>query len=385
MITFGQIQELVNFRSEDMPVVSVYLNTDLRQLTPDAIRLHLKDMIQERKKEILNGHFTHQQEESLKADFHKLQRFISEEKLPDKTRGLVIFSCSARNFWQVYRLPQRVKDALIIDPDLYVRPLMAVLNQYHRLAFVLVDRRHAQVFELYMGEIVDHSEQLSDDVPGKVRFAGWYGLEEKRVMRHIEDHIHRHYKRVANFIWNLYNKQHIDYFILGGHPQELPEFEHHLHRYVVDRIIERVDTAPYAWDVNKIKQTALEIEQRFMFQRLNKMVETLITDAKKGEKAVLGMDAVLNAANMGNIRLLMIEEDRVLPGYECFSCGYLSPKEKTCPICGTPMEQMDDLFDEIIENTVNFNGDYYQVPKGTPLSEYSGIGAFTRFKLEEIQ
>ncbi len=383
MVTYGQIQELVNFKSEDVPVVSVYLNTDLRQLTPDEIRLHLKDMIQERKKEVLNQQLTHQQEESLKQDFNKLLTFIEEEKIPEKTRGMVIFSCSAKNFWQVYRLPQRVKDALIVDPDAYVRPLMAILNQYHRLAFVLVDRRRAQVFELYMGEILDRSDQLSDDVPGKVRFAGWYGLEEKRVMRHIEDHIHRHYKRVADFIWTLYNQQHIDYFILGGHPHELPDFEHHLHRYIYDRIIERVDTAPFAWDVNKIKQTALEIEQKFMFERLSKMIDVLITDAQKGEKAVLGLDAVLNAANMGNIRLLMIEEDRVLPGYECFNCGYLSRTETTCPVCGTPMEKMDDLYDEIVENTVNFNGDYYQVPKGISLAEYGGVGAFTRFKLEE--
>jgi peptide chain release factor subunit 1 len=39
-----------------------------------------------------------------------------------------------------------------------------------------------------MGEIEEQTEIL-DDVPPKVRGAGWYGLSEKRIERHVEDHL----------------------------------------------------------------------------------------------------------------------------------------------------------------------------------------------------
>ncbi len=380
MVTFQQIQELVNFRSEAFPVVSAYLNTDLRRVSKDQIRITLKAMIKARQEELRDHPLNHRQEASVKEDFKKLEAFVTTELFPEENRGYVVFSCSGEDFWQVYPIPQRVKNALIVDPDIYIRPLLAILNQFHRFAFVVVDQRRVQVFEMYMGKIEEYTHLISPAVPGKVRYAGWYGLEEKRVHRHIEHHVQEHYKRVSNILFQLMNRHQWDYFILGGQSHELPRFEKHLHRYIVDRIVKRVDMEPFSWDVNRIKKEVLDTEQRFMRKRWEKMIGWLITEAKKDHKAALGLKSVLQAANMGNIRLLMIEEDRGLPGYECFECGYLAIRNTVCPICGTPMQRMDDLFDEIIENTVNFNGDYYQVPSGTMLSEYGGIGAFLRFE-----
>ncbi len=383
MVTFQQIQELVNFRSEVFPVVSVYLNTDFRRVTKDQMRIILKDLMKARDQELRAQALTHQQQTSLREDFKKLEYFVTNELFPEEHRGYAIFSCSGKNFWQVYPLPQRVKNALIVDPDIYVRPLLAILNQFHRFAFVIVDQRRAQLFEMYMGKIEEYSHLISPDVPGKVRYAGWYGLEEKRVHRHIEQHVQEHYKRVSNFLFQLMNRHKWDYFILGGKQHELPRFEKHLHRYILDRIIDRVEVEPFSWNVHRIKNRALEIELRFVRQRMEKMIDLLITDAKKDHKAALGLESVLQAANMGNIRLLMIEDDRVLSGYECFRCGFLAIRNTICPVCGATMQPMDDLFDEIVENTVNFNGDYYQVPRGTLLGEYGGIGAFLRFELPE--
>ena len=379
MITTQQISDLLNYKSTDYPVVSFYINTDLRHTTIDKIRIVAKDLIKSRRDEIEKSELGHDQKEALKKDFEKILDYVNNLIVQGNQRGLAIFSNRGGQFWQTFTMPQKTKNAIIVDPDPYVRPLLSILNQYHRFCFAIVDRRKAEVYEYYMGEIMDITELFSADVPGKVRIAGWYGLEEKRVMRHIDHHAQEHFKRVANFLFQLHSVRNFDYFILGGQSEYLPEFERHLHPYVADRICERIDTTPHAWDINKIKSVIQETESRLNNERYNQMVDELITDAGKGNRAVTGLDAVLKAANIGNIRLLLIEEDVVLPGRECFSCGYLSRDEEVCPVCGAKTEPMDDLFDEIVENTVNYNGSFYQIPKGTKLSEHGGIGAFLRF------
>jgi len=382
MVTQDQLNQLLNFRSDGFPVISLYLNTDLRHTTLPEIRLITKDLLKEREADIANSILSHEHRESLKKDFKQILEFVENQLNPGGNRGQVIFACSGKNFWQVYPLPQRVKNALIIDPDFYIRPLMAILHQYNKYGLILVDRRRAQIFETYMGEIADYSHLITEDVPAKVRIAGWYGLEEKRVMRHIDFHIHQHLKKVINLISFLHSRDNLDYFIIGAPPDILPEFENHLPRYIQERIIERIHTEPFAWDINKIKQTALEIEQKFTFQRLNKMVDLLVTDAHKKERATLGLEKVLKAANMGNIRVLLIQENATFPGRECFNCGYLTINEENCPVCGHKTEPMADLYDEIVENTVHFNGEFYQVPKGTQLDQYEGIGAYLRANVE---
>lgn len=383
MVTAGQVNHLIGFKSKDFPVVSLYLNTDLRHTTLPAIRIAAKDLIKQREKELEEQTLSHSQKESLKNDFSKILTFVEEELSPDIFRGHAIFSCSGENFWQVYPLPQKVKNALIIDPDTYVRPLIAILNQYRRFCLLFVDRRRARLFEYFMGQISPLPEVDDREVPSRVRLAGWYGLEEKRVVRHIDYHVHLHYKRVADILFRLHTRQKFDYFVLGGKPEVLSDFERHLHRYIQDRIVERVDMEPPSPEINPIRELAMSVEQRVMRDRLSRMVDELITDAGKKNRAVLGLENVLKAANMGNIRMLMIEEDAVFPGRECFSCGYLSRQAEVCPVCGAKTSPMNDLYDEIVENTVNFNGEFYQVPSGTPLGNFDGIGAFLRFDFPE--
>ncbi len=381
MITFQQITDLLNYQSTEFQVVSLYLNTDLRNTTLDKIRILTKDLIKSRHDEIEKSTLGHQQKEALKKDFDKILQFVETMAVEGNQRGLAIFTSRGGEMWEVFRLPQKVKNAIIVDPDPYLRPLVAILNQYHRFCFAIVDRKKAKIYEYYMGEILDITEMLSADVPGKVRLAGWYGLEEKRVMRHIDYHTHQHFKRVANLLFRLHNARQFDYFILGGQSEYLPEFERHLHSYITSRIVERVDTTPDAWNINTVKKVIRETENRLNEKRFRELVEQLITDAAKNNRAVLGLQEVLKNANLGNIRLLLIEEDAVLPGRECFSCGYLTIDEEVCPVCGAKTELMDDLFDEIVENTVNYNGDFLQIPPGSALKEHQGIGAFLRFNM----
>lgn len=380
MITYANVQEVLKFQGGGFPVTSLYLLTDRKEVTLDQMVTQAHSLLNAHARELLSRSLPHAHRESVVTDFRKIREYV--EQLPEATfKGLAIFACSGKNFWQVYTLPQRVKNALIVDSDPYIRPLVAILNQYHRLAFLLVDRRRAQLFELFMGEIQEQTELISPDVPAKVRFAGWYGLEEKRVVRHIEQHIHEHFKRVAETLYQLYKTRQYDYFILSAQPHILPEFEKHLHTEIINRVIARLDVEPFSLDINQVKEKALRIEREFMEERLARQVEELVTAAKKDHRAVVGLRETLKAANLKAIRTLYIVEDKKIRGRQCSHCGYLTLEAPKCPICQHSTRPVADFFDELVEATLHMNGEYFTVPAHNPLSEYEGVGAWLRFKI----
>ncbi len=379
MIRPEQFEAVLTFRSGEYPVVSFYLNTDVSMVSSEQIRLTTKALIKERRKELDALELSHQQRESLKADFEQILHYVQRDGFPGWHRGLALFSCQGEHFFQAFPLPQRVKNALIVDPDPYIRPLVAIKNQYVRLCTVLVDQKRAQIFHTYMGETEELTTLVEEGVRRRVRFAGWYGLEEKRVYRSIQRSVQEHYKRVAGLLFQLQASYCFDFFILGAQRENLNAFEQFLHRYIEERIIHRLEAEPFSLPKHEMEQRIHAVEQAFLNERRNKMVDLLITEAHKGQKAVLGLKPVLAAANMGAIRMLLIEEGRLLSGRECMQCGFLTTDLEVCPVCSAPTQPMNDLYDEIVENTINFDGEYLQIQPGTPLTHYEGLGAYLRF------
>jgi len=131
----------------------------------------------------------------VQSDFKKIEQLVANIfELSGRMRGLVIIADGARDIFQVFRVAQPVKSQVVVDPDPYIRPLIAILDEYHRLMLALVDEREARLVEVYMGEVLEH-EALQADIRGKVTKAGWYGLEERRIERSITNKIIRHYKK----------------------------------------------------------------------------------------------------------------------------------------------------------------------------------------------
>ncbi len=181
MITLEEVRNLSNVQSKEHMISSLYL-----RLWPDQ-RIHqtkVKDLIRGKLDEF--GRESHPLEERqwVEKDLKKMQEFVGSIRGSPR-KGVVIFSCSAHEVWEVFFLSRPVRDLLILDFSAYIRPLAAILDQYRRVCTLLVDRTRARIFEVFMGEIEEQTEIFSD-VPSKVREAGWYGLTERRIERHIQ-------------------------------------------------------------------------------------------------------------------------------------------------------------------------------------------------------
>jgi len=237
-VTLKTVKELNNFRGDGDYVVSLYLDVDGRKFPrKQAYERELKDLVHQAKKEWLKRRdLSHSQREFLKKDLEAIDQFVRLKFIRKKRKGLAIFSCSARDFWQVYPLPVSLPSCLIIDNIPYTKPLTTVLDEYERYCTVVVDRRKARIFTVYLGEIEEHSGVFEDDVPNKVKAGEWAALRESKISHHIEDHVHRHLKNVAQKTLKFFKENDFHRLIIGGHREIIPKFEKHLPDYLRKRV-----------------------------------------------------------------------------------------------------------------------------------------------------
>ncbi|MCX7887994.1 MAG: hypothetical protein N3B01_12175 [Verrucomicrobiae bacterium] len=218
------MQRLLEYHSSDCLVTSAYFNLDRSKFLPQLLRIRIKDLLQAAHRELAQKTATHAQRESLREDFRLIEEEVGRVLQLMQHRGLAIFSCAAQKFWQTYPLPRMFRNLLVADRQPYVRPLLAILEQYRRFGVLLLDRTHGRLFEMYMGELVERSEILSP-MPRHSVAAGFGGREERSRERHYVAAAHQHYARLAAAALDLQKATHFDALILGGPTDVLREFK----------------------------------------------------------------------------------------------------------------------------------------------------------------
>ncbi len=370
MISSNQIRKLANL-SSNHPISSLYL-----RLWPDA-RIHrtrAKNMIREKGETL--GNLSKGERHRVEGDLDRMQEFVTRlRKSPHK--GLAVFSCSADKVWEVFSLPQPVRDHLVLDFSPYVRPLLRALEEYRRVCTLLIDRSRARIFEIFMGEIQEQSE-IFDDVPSKVREAGWYGLNERRIERHVENHLQTHLKKVADRTLDYFRREGFDWLLLGGHVEMLPELESMLHSYLRTTLKKTfmIDLKARPKQVlDKTLELMLEIKNEEDQSRVTRLRESL---AGRG-LGVTGIEETLSSLYEGSVHSLLVEEGFSREGAVCLNCEFMGLVAGSCPMCGETLTPVPDVVEEAIAKTIDENGEVVHVAAGIGLSELGGIGALLRY------
>ena len=373
MVTFEQIQKLTKLRNGSFPVSSFYLH-----LWPDR-RVHhtkLKDLIKEKQEKLSQNDRPKEVKRSVEEDLKRFQEFVeSFQESPYK--GLVIFSCTAQKIWEVFSLKQPVRDLLVLDLSAYVRPLVSIFNDYRRTSVLLVDRTRARVFEIFMGEMEEQSEIFSD-VPSKVREGGWYGLSEKRIDRHIEQHLHDHLKKVTEQAFLHFREKGFDWLFLGGQSEILPAMEDTLHPYLRERLKRTFRTdldAPPQEVLNK----ALTLEQEVKKEEDCVLVSRLLNSLKPRGLGISGIHETLSSLYEKNVYTLLVEEGYSQEGAYCTHCGFMGLRTGLCPICGKAMVPVPDIVDEAVATAIKQNSEVFHINPACGLKEIGSIGALLRY------
>jgi hypothetical protein len=130
-------------------------------------------------------------------------------------------------FYEEIALPRSVRDRVVVDTTPWVRPMLTVLEEYHRTCVLVVDKESARTWGLYEGEISETSKLFG--ALRKPQFAGWHGLEEYRV-RNMAEELARRHPPSRNVLDDFFRAGRFELLAVGGHEFEESTFTEFLPR-----------------------------------------------------------------------------------------------------------------------------------------------------------
>jgi hypothetical protein len=359
------VEDLRGIDSPSAPVVSVYLNLFPERLEKRSLLPRMRDLMHPLEALAQSGELDHDASQGLHADIQRVFE-LSDGLAMILDPAAAVFVSGAIGLERQIILPSRIWDVAVAGPRPYLRPLEAVLDEYRRVATVVIDARLAEIFVNHMGETLAH-EIIEAEELRKSNLAGWHGLEEYRHRQHAEEERHRLFRQVAERLRVLARRPGIDLIFIGGQRETtlalLPFLDHRL-QDISQTFVTDVNTLTPA----VLRKTVADLEQDYERGEEAGMVEEVYAMAAEGDMAVVGLDRVLMAANRHAIGQLFIHDGVWSEGSSCPSCGALSPPVDRCTTCGAPTEKVGDVFEALVAAVVEAGGSVEHVMAETELA-----------------
>ena len=375
------LQEILNYVPSNELVVSMYLLVDGSRVTKKDYLSRLNSMIASRKEELeSNLNLNKAQKKKLYDVLEKIKKYVNDKFRPYSTKTLLIYA-SEDGLWKVFRLPVIVRSKIIIDPKPHTQSMRTIFKNYKRYGVLLIDREKAQIYSIYLGEIREYLAAFISDVPSKVNFRRQAVLREKKLLSRIEEKLHQFFKLVDDKTLELFREGKFDYLILAGRKEILSKFENYLHSYLQSRCISSIEAEP---DSSKtfIQEKAQKIIDGFEMKYKNELVNKLLGEYNSKGWGVVGIEGVISALLIEQIKTLIYDRQFVKEGYICNSCRYLTVDSKDkCPYCGGDLVFYNDIVDEVVEDALNQGCEVVDIEGNEKLIEAGSIGAVLRYKL----
>ncbi|WP_433608176.1 hypothetical protein ACQP2P_34740 [Dactylosporangium sp. CA-139114] len=371
MISQDVVNRLIRFQGGRFPVISMYLG-----IGPDkSARSQVSSLLHQIEPLSEDKSLEHDVRLSIRTDMRRIKDLAHEERL--QPGGLAIFASSGNGLFERVSLPRPVRDRVVVDTTPWVRPMLAVLDEYHRMCVVLVNKAWAQIWELYLGEMREIT-QIKDPALRKPDFA--YGMAEYRVRNKADELSKRHYRRVGSALDQLLRTERFDVIALGGHPHELSAFTGFLSRDVASRVAGTFAVDPDTATVADIRRSAEDIMERYERHEEQRLVDEIFEAVAEGRPGAIGLEPCLWAGSVAAVQHLVIHEGAAVPGVVCDESGWLGTSGQQCPLCGQPTRQTPDLLDELAEFVVEEGGAVKHVADNPRLRPHR-VAAALRFPL----
>ncbi|MCR4408501.1 MAG: Vms1/Ankzf1 family peptidyl-tRNA hydrolase [Anaerolineae bacterium] len=361
MFTTDDLQELLEFHSPNVPVLSVYLNVDPTQHSTEEYRLILRGLLKEAG------------DNAAPEDIARVEKYFDFE-YDWQGKGVVVFSCQAEGFWRTYSLAIPVPDQVYVGPRPYIRPLSEVLDDYSRYGVVLVDREGARLFLFEQGKLQETTGTLGE-LPKRHKKGGWAA---QKYQRWADRHARRNLKEAAELTAKFFAGGRCNRLILGGTEDNVTQFQTMLPKALQDMVV-----GSFAIDMtaseSEVLDHSLAVIRQVEREQEKQLVEQLIAAWKRGQ-AVVGLSDTLAAIQEQRVWILLTLSGYRESGYRCESCHYLALQERAaCPLCGGEMKRMDDIVDHAVRRAMEQGIEVETVRDNQELEKVGQIGAILRY------
>ncbi|GAA3846214.1 hypothetical protein GCM10022226_82180 [Sphaerisporangium flaviroseum] len=375
MITTETIGRIIRYNGGDLPVVSLYAGVG--QDGPTALRTQINSLLHEIRPLGEDDSLGRRARLSIRGDIERIENLEGLERV--ETGAVAVISCSEDDFFEQVILPRTVRDRVMVGTTPWVRPMLAVLDEFHRCCVLVVDRRSARAFELYQDEMREIDE-VQDSALRKPNYAGWYGLAEPQVRNRADDLAKRHFRNVVRVLDELFRTGRYELLIVGGHPEEVPNFLEFLPHDLRPKVAGTFTIDPRTATTADIRRDAGRVAERYERDEERRWVAEVMERAATRRPAALGLDDCLWAASVAAVGRLLVQEGATAPGVVCDESGWLATAGDTCPLCGRATRRSPDVIDELAQAVITESGSVEHVLADTELKDHV-VAASLRFPL----
>jgi peptide chain release factor subunit 1 len=372
MLSAETIRRIIRFDGGGLPVTSLYMPV----ATDSAKDVHARvDSLADRVSPLAkDSSIEHDARLSVRADLERIKEAAREERW--KPGGIAIFACSGRELYEEVPLPRPVRDRIVVDETPYVRPMLAVLDEYHRACVAVVDKASARFWEVYQDEMRE-AGKVRDRALRKPN-AG--GLAEDRVRNKADELSKRHYRNVAQRLDEMFRSGGFDLLIIGGHDYEVPAFTDFLPRELRSRIAGTFSIDPSTEPLAEIRAEADAILRRYERDEERQLVTEVFEKLASGRPAAAGLVDCLWAGSVAAVQTLLVAEGATAPGVVSDQSGWLALSGDIDPLSGNPTRKTPDVIDELAEAVIDEGGSVRHIEDDDRLSERT-VAADLRFPL----
>lgn len=370
-VTTTAIRALLNREPSTSPVTSVYLSTDGSRYPRPADYEARLDSLLRSARHATTG-LDQDAQDAVRADTEQIRKWVRNSFDRSGVKGLGLFACEGEIFEQL-EVAMGVRNIARVGDRPYVVPLQALLGRDHHIALAVVERDRARILRYQLGQIEEHLD-VTSDVHGQHDQGGW---SQARFQRGIEHEVLAHMRDVSDILLRLHKQQPLDALVVAGPTAEASEFVRKLHPYLGEVLHGELLSVPLAADADHLTTVLRQAEQELVSARRRELLARLEAGKGQGERDARGIRHVIEAVNAKRVDVLFVVEGAGEPGWKSAS-GALALYEHEAASYGTPVEPVDDLIDEIIEQAVLGGSDIELFRDGSRLDGHP-VAALLRF------
>jgi len=372
MIAYADVEKLLAARSEDPPVLSLYLEVPLAL---PALR-----GLPARAGELLSsaaggpcGPDGPGAGRALAEARQAVRRLLENSARDWLGHCVAMFICGPAGLAEAIPLPAGLGELAVFGPRPHVRPLLVALQRHPAYRIAVVNRRHAWLFAV-AGDRIDTAAQPTAAGVRSPRYGGWYGLESHRVNERIAELAHRHFRDIVGILAQAIRPGQ-ERLIVGGHADTIPQFLAILPPDLRDRFIGSFVADTSTITPARVRALAVPIIRNWV-ERSEQQLVTRIRQEPPGGLAATGLAACLTATRQHAVHILAMPCQGLVPGFACRSCGTVGATGTGCAHPGSAAFTVPDLIEEIAVSTLHDGGQVQAVPDPP-----GGIAAYLRFPL----
>lgn len=215
----GIIKRLKEFVNSKFPILSIYLG--VAQLKSPTSTLFVSQVHSQ-----VHQSLGKKDQKIFKKDLERIESYIRDWDSRGK-RSLVIFT-AGKKLWEVLDFEFYLPPLCVVSYSPYMHPVTEALGEYKSYLVLLADREKARLFIVHLGEVEERKDVFDAQVPQRVKHGDDTWDQQGKIMRHIEDHLHRHLKFIAQETSKFVRDYPVSFVIVGGHKDIIPKIKKHL-------------------------------------------------------------------------------------------------------------------------------------------------------------